>query len=161
LDPRNWYCHFRLSSCLDAVGDSDGAFTAIDAAVRLNPRQNDPEHAHAYFLRGKHHLRAGRYEAAAADFTTHLETGTRPGYVSKRRALARFHLRDYPGALADLEEAVEQKDLSALTWIPPKQVAACPDAAFRQGVLDLATRTIRVTGGRQPPTPPVPDSTKR
>src|SRR5262249_45371097 len=63
------------------------------------------------------------------------------------RARANFHLKNYVAVLADLSKAVELKpdDFSNLYWIPPAEVAKCPDPLLRNGLLELAEKTIRTT----------------
>ena len=68
-------------------------------------------------------------------------------HVRKRRGWAHFKLGHYDEALADIAKAVELRpqDTSTLSWIPPSQVAACPDEGFRKGLLELADKTVELT----------------
>lgn len=67
----------------------------------------------------------------------------------KRRAECHFCLKQYSQVLADLTKAVELKpgDFSNLTWISPEDVAKCEDARLRDGLLELAEKTIQATKG--------------
>ena len=67
----------------------------------------------------------------------------------KRRATTYFALNRFDESLKDLETAFELNsgDLSTLTWIPPSQVAACPNQQFRDGILDFATEAIEKSPG--------------
>ena len=67
----------------------------------------------------------------------------------KRRALAHFRLKHYDKVLESIAKAVELNpgDGSNLWWIPPVQVAKCPDERLRQGLLELADKAIERTKG--------------
>lgn len=116
-------------------------------------RANDPWNKDLYLMRGELHARAGRWPAALADYSRAVEItprGQNSGWhIHKRRAAAHFHVGDHPKALADLTRALDLNptDLSTLTWIGVPNIVACPDPAFRQGMIDLATRVIRQSDG--------------
>ena len=80
-------------------------------------------------------------------------TSTRPWptswYFYKRAGLAHFRLQHYDKALEYIAKAVESKpeDDSSLSWIPPAEVARCPDERLQQGLLELADKTIEETKG--------------
>ena len=67
----------------------------------------------------------------------------------KLRAAVHFQLKRYDKALANIAKAVELKpdDRSNLLWIPPEQLAKCPDERLRKGLLELADKTIEKTKG--------------
>ena len=98
--------------------------------------------------RGEICLQVGEYEKALDDFNAYLKIWNL-GHIYKRRAAANFGLGRYAEALADLNTLLDMKpdDGSAMTWISPSQVAACPDAEFRQGMIHLADRAIELTKG--------------
>jgi tetratricopeptide (TPR) repeat protein len=86
------------------------------------------------------------YEEALADYDKGVELGPFRSYTYKRRAVVHFHLKNYDQALADIAKAVEllPGDTSNLTWIPPAEVAKCPDESFRRGILDVADKAIEL-----------------
>ncbi len=65
-------------------------------------------------------------------------------HLYKMRAQALFATHRPMEALQDLKTAFEinSGDLSTLTWIPPAQVAACPNQEFKDGMLQMATNAI-------------------
>jgi serine/threonine protein kinase len=153
LAPGETFAQATLAFCLHAAGDVAAALAAADEAVRVMTRANELWNCVLYQFRGDLHLQAGRGVLAEADFTSAINLGP-PGirggwHLFKRRAAIRFLLGQYPQALADLAQAVERKptDGSNLTCITPDQVAACPDQAFRRGVLGLADRAVEMSGG--------------
>lgn len=87
------------------------------------------------------------YEEALADLDKAVELGPFRSFTYKWRGLVHFHLKNYDLALDDIRKAVELRpeDRSNLIWIPPSQVAACPDAGFRRGLLELADKNIELT----------------
>ena len=88
------------------------------------------------------------HAAALDDFNKSLDLAPFRSYTHKRRAAAHFHFKDYAKALADIAKAVElnPEDMSNLTWIAPDLVAECEDEPFRQGLLELADKTVEATG---------------
>ena len=63
--------------------------------------------------------------------------------------MAHFQLQHYDKALESIAKAVELNpgDGSNLWWIPPVEVAKCPDEQLRQGLLELADKAIEKTQG--------------
>ncbi len=141
---------FVLAQMLADVGDQAGAMAASEESIRLITHPHDPVNANYYATRADLHLRAGRYREAEADFTRAFDLAP-PGdwHHRKRRAVAYFHLGDYPRALADVATAVglNPDDASTITWIGPEAIAACPDPAFRRGMIEQATRVVDLTKG--------------
>ncbi len=133
----------RAGQWLD-LGRLEDALADLNAALQLD--KND---GIAIQKRGDVLSALQKYERAAADYTLFFELGG--GIVDsvpsfKRRGLAYFRLGRFNEALADLQESLRRnpQDLSALTWIPPVEVATCPDRDFRNGVLELADRAVQL-----------------
>ena len=86
------------------------------------------------------------FEQAAADFDRAAELGPISWHFYKRAGEAHFQLQHYDKALEYIAKAVELKpdDISNLTWIPPREVAKCPDERLRTGLLELADKTIEI-----------------
>jgi tetratricopeptide (TPR) repeat protein len=70
-------------------------------------------------------------------------------YQRKRKALAHFKLGQFDEALSEIEKAVSMRpdDGSNLWWIPPEDVARCPNDHFRQEMLAQADRAVALTQG--------------
>ena len=102
-----------------------------------------------YFLRADAHARLKMYPQALEDYSKSLELAPLHLDNYRKRALVQFHLKHYDKALADIAAAVELKpdDATNLEWIPLQFVAKCPDDGFRQGMLALADKTIKLTDG--------------
>lgn len=67
----------------------------------------DPTFWNAYQQRGVMLVRAERYDEAVSDFTTLIEQQPRvTGLIYRYRAVCYIRLRDYPCALADLEQSL-------------------------------------------------------
>ena len=102
--------------------------------------------AATHYERGKFYLEHLQdYDNALRDFNAAIEQWpTQLHWWYKRRGLAHFHLGHLQEALADITTALELKpsESSSLTWIPPKLVAECPDQSFRDGMLELAEKTL-------------------
>ena len=102
--------------------------------------------AQTHYERGKFYLEHLQdYDNALRDFNAAIEQSSgQLHWWYKRRGLAHFHLGHLPEALADITTALELKpsQSSSLTWIPPKLVAECPDQSFRDGMLELADKTL-------------------
>jgi tetratricopeptide (TPR) repeat protein len=122
----------------------DKALADVDQMIHLNPRDGN-----AYASRGEVHLARGDFEKAAADYDRAAEVGNISWHHYKRRAEAHFQLKNYDKALADIAKAVELEpgDTSNLWWIPPDQVAKCPDDRLRKGLLELADKTVHWAEG--------------
>jgi tetratricopeptide (TPR) repeat protein len=104
--------------------------------------------ASAHFTRGEFYLNTLKnYKQALVDFDIAIEKNPNAWHWYKRRGLAHFYLEQYEKALADIAKAVElnPEDASNLWWIHPEQVAACPNKEFRDGILKLADKTIKLT----------------
>ncbi len=130
--------------------DFDSAIPLCDAVASL------------YLMRAKIYADREMYSSALPDLDKCFELVpsrsiryklTSWGYVSssahRLHALARFHLQNYDGALADIARAVELDpgDFSNITCIPPYDVAKCPSESLRQGLVKLANETIEKTKG--------------
>lgn len=129
-----------------------GAFTkAIDLRQARRDESADTKRFGPYVDRGDAYAALEMYEQALADYDKSVEFGPFRSYTYKRRGLAHFRLGNYDNALADIAKAVELNphDVGALGWIPPAEVANCPDEALRKGLLELADKTIELTHGAE------------
>jgi superkiller protein 3 len=65
-------------------------------------------------------------------------------WINKARAKVYFAMQRPMEALQDLRTAFElnPRDLSTLVWIPPQDVAACPNQQFQNGLLQLANDAV-------------------
>ena len=95
-------------------------------------------------------LKTGRYAEAAEDLAKALSLGPRRWWLYKRRADACFRLDRFDEALKDLRTALDIKpdDLSTLGWIPPQDVAACPDEELPPGYARSDGHSHRPSGHR-------------
>jgi tetratricopeptide (TPR) repeat protein len=149
MAPRFCWAHKMLALVYAGLGESDKALAEINEAVRLIDRPHDSRNHYIFWMRGDLYTNGGQFAAALADYDRAIELSPASSVSYKRRAAAHFHLGNYPAALADIAKAVDLNpgDASNVTWIPPGEVAACPDAAFRRGVIDQATRALALTHG--------------
>ncbi len=92
------------------------------------------------------YLDKGDVASAAAVYDQVKDFGTNPD-LHRNRAEVRFRAQRYADALADLAIVVELMPHDTLLWIPPEQVAKCPDERLRKGLLELADKTIEKTKG--------------
>ncbi len=106
----------------------------------------EPNVAYVHTDRGTLHMDGGAFELALADFSNAIELDPAALYLYKRRALCNFRLNRFDQSLADLQKGMElaPDDVSNLSWISAKDVAACPDRKFREGVLKLADRCVEL-----------------
>lgn len=134
---------------LAALGHHDEAHALIDVAIE--GADTDSHKLNFFTKRGDFHLSTTRdYERALKDFEQALALKSSLGneedvwYLLKRRGWAHFLLSHFEEALADLTTSIEANpDQSSLySWLDPMVVAACEDAAFRKGMLNLVERTI-------------------
>ena len=123
-------------------GDLDKALADASEAIRLEPGNGD-----WCGKRGSIYFDMREFEKAAADFDRTAELTPIRRYYYKLRAVAYFRSKHFDQALESIAKAVElwPNDLSYLTWIPP-EAAKCPEQRFRTGLLELADRTIELTG---------------
>lgn len=89
------------------------------------------------------------YDEALGHIEKAIDYAPNESWLYKRKAKAEFRLGQYDEALASLNTSLTKNkdELSALTWISPTEVAICPNEAFRDGIIDLATQAIALTGG--------------
>ena len=129
---------------LSQIGRYEEALESFKRAI-----ESDPYSLYAYYHRLSVLLKLERYEEAIEDADTALKLQPDFYFIYKRRALANFHLSRYEEALEDLRATISHKssDVYALTWIPSHLVGACPDQAFRRGVLRLADRAVELNQG--------------
>ena len=144
LAPPPWLAavYERSAATYLSLGLREDALAEYDTALDLNPTFRNASKLRVDLL-----MSLRRYRAASDHLDEIIESRSSPGaYIFKRRATCRFHLEDFDGALEDLTRAVEIKpqDISSFHWIRPLEIAACPDAAFRQSVLDLADDVVIV-----------------
>lgn len=89
-------------------GDSSGELADYDKLVEL-----DPNEGNTYWLRGACYFRAGRWEAAAADFRRSAElapSGFRDGYGSLFVWAARAQMGERAAADAELKEVMHRRE---------------------------------------------------
>jgi tetratricopeptide (TPR) repeat protein len=143
-DPQCAVAHRHRGVAYSVKGDSDKAMADFDAAVRLDPkdRTNLTDRAREEMIRRE-------FEKAATDYDRAVEIEPLSWHLYKRRAVVHFQLKNYDKALADIAKAVELEagDNSNLWWIPPDQVAKCPDDRLRKGLLELADKTVQWAEG--------------
>lgn len=146
LDALRGYFHPRSSADFLNRGHLYREFQRLDEAVddytraiELNPGVS------AFRHRAGIYRDLGQYKLAVADLNRAIELTPR-GYLFKRRGLAHFHLAQFDSALSDIATAIREKpsDPFSLTWISPQLVAACPDDAFRDGMVELADRMLEL-----------------
>ena len=127
-----------------ARGDYAKALADYNEAIRVAP-ENGP----CYAERGNFYLDRHEFKQAAADYDRAAKRPPIGWHYYKRRAVAHFQLQHYDKALESIAKAVELKpdDTSNLSWIPPAQVAKCSDTRLREGLLELADKTIEKTKG--------------
>jgi serine/threonine-protein kinase len=142
--------HSELGHVYAVSGEDNKALAEISEGIRLIARPHDAGNQYMFRDRGDLYVKRKQYAAVLADYDRAVEVSLAFSYAYKRRAEAHFHLGNYRAAQADIAKAValNPDDASNVTWIKPESIAACPDAAFRQGVLDLATRTVELTQGK-------------
>ena len=137
--PQNAATYIARAAFHEDRGDFDKALADFDEAIR-----RDQKSAWAYAERGRLYLDLREFEKAAADLDRAAELAGISYHYYKRRALAHFRLNHYDKALESIAKAVELNpdDGSNLWWIPPAQVANCPDERLRQGLLELADKAV-------------------
>ena len=108
--------------------------------------ERKPDDWNLYRCRADAELQLGQFSEALADLDRALELRPMEWHLYKRRAQAAFELGRFSESLADLNRALELRpdDSSTVTWIAPRLVAACPDTAFRAGILELADRGVEL-----------------
>jgi tetratricopeptide (TPR) repeat protein len=151
LDPENPLIHEHLSWYYFELGQYEETIVAATKAIagfsKIRSESSDNIAFYRRANRGSAYARLGMYEEALADLDKAVELGPFRSYTYKRRASVHFHLKNYDMALHDISKAVELKpdDLSNLTWLSPSQVARCPDERLREGLLELADKTVELT----------------
>lgn len=90
-------------------GDYEGGIADYTDAIELEP--NDQL---VYVARGSALYNIGDYVAAIADFTKSIELNEKPNTAMSyhRRALSKFQLADYSGAMDDLDRAIADDELN-------------------------------------------------
>lgn len=144
LNPAGGYIMSQIAHIRLSRGDLDGAMAMCEKAIQASPESSGP-----WQIRGQTHDAMGLYERASSDYTKGLELYPQHGHLRKSRALAQFKLGRYDEALSDLTELVNNRpwDTSTVTWIPPSQVAVCPDESFRIAIFKLADKMIELNNG--------------
>jgi tetratricopeptide (TPR) repeat protein len=108
-------------------------------ALELNPNR-----AVAFADYGNLRTAQKRFEDAVEQYNQAINREAGVWYWHKSRAYALFRIGRFEESLADLNHALEimPNDLSTLGWIPPSDVAQCPNEDFRQGMLELMAAAI-------------------
>jgi serine/threonine protein kinase/tetratricopeptide (TPR) repeat protein len=104
-------------------------------------------------MRGRIYLRLKNYAAAREDlnfFQWIPLPGSRITWHWIMQAMAHFHLGDYKQALDNVAKgvAIDPGDVVNFTWIPPDELASCPNEDFRNGMLALAVEAIKRNPGK-------------
>jgi superkiller protein 3 len=136
-----------LANIYGALGRYEEALAANDEVIR-NCKVLDITSCWHFEARGKILKKLGRYEEAIAAWDKAAELAPFRPYSFKWRSELKFRLGRYGEALADISRSLELNpgDLSALTWIAPVEARACPDPAFREGLLRLADAAVARPG---------------
>jgi tetratricopeptide (TPR) repeat protein len=120
-----------------SVKSYEKAQSYLDRSIK-----QDPHRALTWITLSELQLAQQDYANAAQSATRAIAISPYSTWVYKRRAVAFFHLGRYREALADLSAGLTPQDTTALIWIPLPSVAACPDQAFKDGLLQLATDAV-------------------
>ncbi len=146
--PKKPEARARLGATLRALGRHPEALAEYDEAIRCITHRNNLGNAHHYEGRGDVLSALGRHADAVADYGRAVALIPDRAFTYRRRAEAHFSNGDYPAALADVATVVRlsPNDIGELGSITPKRVAACPDPAFRRGMLEQAGRAIELSG---------------
>jgi tetratricopeptide (TPR) repeat protein len=145
IDPSNPEAYLGLGEAHSALGEHQQAVAALTKALE-SPRVANHVLFHIYRVRGQIYDLQDKYAAALSDYDRAIEMVAFQWWLYKRRGRAHFYLKHYEQALADIAKGVEHEpdDLSSLIWIPPEDVASCPDEKFRTGTRVLADKTIEI-----------------
>jgi len=144
LDPDHPYVRETSAVILAGLGKHQEVLAELDEATirRIGPSRAEAKNF--YTTRAASLAALGCHAEAIAEYDRALGVFPELWHLFKRRAESLFQLGRYPEALADVARALEAnpRDLSALRWISPTLVRACPDSAFREGMLGLATSAV-------------------
>src|SRR5690606_24650629 len=118
--------------------DYSGAIKHLDAAIRVSESKD----ASLIYLRGQARLESGDAQASLADFDKAIQINSALTDAYSGRGKARFALKNYEGALADLEK-IPQESVTAETsgmmgtsaWLTKDSGKAAKylEAALKQG----------------------------
>ena len=136
---------YASARALQELGDYEQALQAFARAEEYHPTDHLIFHQ-----RGNLHLANKQFDKALEDFNKELRIVPNAWATYKRRATIYFHYRQFDNALSDLNKSLElnPNDTSALWWIPPPLVAACPAPSFREGLLELAAKAVEQSPDR-------------
>src|SRR5262249_53554659 len=128
------YVYKDLTEVYVSLGDDARALTVVNRAAEL-VGVSAKARAFIFQARAEIYESQGKYSAALADYESAGKDTF--WFIQRRRGHLHFLLGHYEQALADISRSVETKpdDVSNLFWIPPTDVAACPDEKFRKGML--------------------------
>jgi WD40 repeat protein len=105
----------------------------------------------SHFVRlAKRHIGRNEFREATADYDQAIELSDRTSSIAeiyKARAFAHFYLEHFDQALADLRKSIEYRptDIGILTRaISPREIGACPDESFREGLIELAGDVVKL-----------------
>jgi tetratricopeptide (TPR) repeat protein len=157
IDPSNPEAYLGLGEAHSALGEHQQAVAALTKALE-SPRAPNHVLFHIYRVRGGIYDLQDNYAAALSDYDRAIEMCAYQWWLYKRRGRAHFYLKHYQQALADIAKGLEHEpdELSNLIWIPPEDLASCPDEKFRTGMRALADKTIEILEKR----PNVSEDTK-
>lgn len=105
----------------------------------------DVNSAEAFRHRGEIHEMQGQILNAITDYGRAIEIAPMENYEYQKRGWLLFKMQRYGEALADIAMAVESKPEDHTNWGDLRDLASCTDKKFRQGMVDLASRTIHLT----------------
>lgn len=120
--------HLHLRS-----GNTQQAITEFDSVIAAT------QHLLAFRDRGGAHDRSGNLEMAIADYSQVLEQNPDDMWIANRRGECRLKLRDWPGAMQDLDRAIE---LSSRNPVPMFQ-ASRGECLAAQGKWTAAAQVFR------------------
>jgi tetratricopeptide (TPR) repeat protein len=151
MNPSIYRYRGNLVSSLNDLGKQDEALAVLDQAVAAENSPNeivammDYETPLSVFeMRAEIYLKKKMDVAALEALNVAIEQAGAGASAYPKRALLHFRLGQYGEALADVRRAVELSpdDLNILREIPFDDVAYCPDARLREGLLALVEKPI-------------------
>jgi tetratricopeptide (TPR) repeat protein len=115
LEPTHYWSLMRLGYCLAELGKQDQDYLAAVVAF-TGCILKRPDHAHAYFWRGKANSKLRRQEEAIIDQSRAIEL--RPDFASawNNRGVGHLDLGQYGKAVADFSKAIELEPGTAKYW---------------------------------------------
>jgi tetratricopeptide (TPR) repeat protein len=98
----NDFKYFMGRGIAKMTKDLSSAIPDFDSAIKLNPN-----HAEAYFMRGRVKFLNNQNDGAFVDFTKAIEINSQEYRYFENRGEVRFLLKDYEGAIRDYSVAIQ------------------------------------------------------